>query len=71
MICRTDSLGRRRPAETYEPTPEQIAQAAAEIRDGWSDAEHAKRWRGLGRVDWLPPDYRGVEDGAEGADCAG
>ena len=43
----------------YTPTPEQIAQAAAEIRDGWSASEEARRTQGPARQRWELPTFGG------------
>lgn len=44
-----------------DPTPQEIELRAAEIRDGWTPKERAKRWCG-GPDSWLPPLWPGVED---------
>jgi transposase len=37
------------------PTPEEIAERAAEIRAGWSEEEEQRRIVGKGRHRWSPP----------------
>jgi len=36
----------------YEPTPEEIAAATAEIQAGWSDKERQRRSELAGRIPW-------------------
>ena len=43
--------------ESGGPSPEEIAQRAADIRARWTPKDHAKRWVGLGRVAWTPRQY--------------
>lgn len=47
--------------EEDNPTPEQIAERAAEIRSRWSESEHRLRQVGATRARWQPPRY--VYDG--------
>lgn len=53
-----------RPA--YLPTPEEIAEAAAKIREGWSEAEHNKR-AAKKRTNWSVPEVKapGFEEDSE------
>ena len=37
------------------PTPEEIAQRSAEIREGWSEEDFEIRAVGEKRIPWLPP----------------
>ena len=37
-----------------EPTPDEIREACREIREGWSEAERAKRWS-YPAENWTPP----------------
>lgn len=43
------------PPRTPDPTPEQIAIACAEIRQGWSENEHRVRAGALAPVAWTIP----------------
>lgn len=44
------------------PTPQEIADRAAEVRDGWSAQERARRVAGAYRPKrWSPPGYRDGE----------
>jgi hypothetical protein len=51
----------------YLPSPTEIVETATEIRAGWTEAERARRWVGLGEIEWLPPEFVGVEDSGETA----
>lgn len=59
--------------QRIEPTPEEIAERAAEVREEWSEAEHYRRsgfrapaWLGdAGPVPvagWHPPEVRVTDD---------
>ncbi len=47
---------------SLDPTPAEIAERSAEIREAWSDRERAKRASRWARVAWLPPLWADVED---------
>lgn len=53
-----DELKDRVAEERGEPTPEEIAARAEEIRKSWSPAETQRRIVGGGPRRWRPPSYR-------------
>jgi hypothetical protein len=45
----------KRSFAAYQPTPEEIRRACAEIQSRWSADERAERWQGRKRVRWEFP----------------
>lgn len=41
----------------YDPTPEEIAIAAQDIRETWSETENDRRYIGAKRKEWTPPQF--------------
>lgn len=54
----SDEPRRERPERQPDPTPEEIAERAAEVRSRWTEADYERklRWMDQARVEWAIPE---------------